>query len=122
MKGERQAIWQWACTQGHIGTAEVMRQFPSLTRMEASRALAEMRKHGCFTRKRGGIPGGAYIYVAIRDCPPPGSGTWQRKKQADTRPTAYTVPPFRFDQHSALSRPERAIASHFELQPLVRIA
>lgn len=82
MKGERHAIWTWACMRkGYIETSDVVRAFKVDCRT-ASRHLAEMNRLGSMRRERGKTRYGlTYRYYVMRQYPPPGCGCYERAKQ-----------------------------------------
>lgn len=85
MKGERLAIWTWACMRRgcrpHIETSDVVRAF-NIDCKTASRHLCELNRQGSMRRERIKTRYGlSYRFYVMRDYPPPGSGGYERVKR-----------------------------------------
>ena len=77
MKGERLAIWNYACNVEFVTTRMVMERYPEISLTKASHALRALAATGCLTADEKRSRENACTWRAVKDHPPKGKGNYR---------------------------------------------
>ena len=132
MRGERQAVWHFACSRDSITATDVREHFYDVFDPQgASKALAALVQQGCLTRDAIVGHRGLLTFRAVADHPPKGSGNYNHAKpgrvparsKADWAPDPLLAPAIRHlvpEVAGALYQRAQGDA-RFETMPLLRL-
>ena len=123
MKGERMLVWEWACLQtAPFGNRELRTEL-GFDMPGAAKVLRDLRDVQSLRRmgKRGRWNDARY--VANPDCPPPGTGHYERDLHSRINPPRPIASKefFKFGNQDSLSSCENDVARGYASFPVIRL-